>query len=1071
MGLFDSKKTETSKSSQSGKSWSDLSDDATNYWQNIQGRFSDPWTPVGLDPAQTAATQAQAGYASGLNPAFNTATSIGQSGITTADIQRFQNPYEDQVVRNTLDDMRYADSQALAQSNAAAAKAGALGGTAFGVRRNDLEDKFKEARDKTITGIRQQGFNTAADLAGRSAQTQVAGVGAASGVAGQMGNLTNQYYGMGAQNTAQRMQDAQMPYQIAQWGASTLGNLAGAGTQYQEGTNNTQTQTKAQPGIGNTIMNAAGMALKAYMASDERVKEDIIPIGESFDGQPIYEFNYKGDPRRTIGLLAQDVEERAPEAVTEVDGVKMVDYDRALKDSKPGRSMSGGGAVGGDSQGEKDPHSKFRSAFEAITGMLSKARGGAVSGLTPPGRAAGGPAMGVWDTTVTPAAAPASGNPAMSGLADDMMKFGKEDGQQKGGGSSHHQTSAALAQMLSGMRRPGRPFGGAVWGETGPEFEDNRPSGLEPPAYTSATPDPVARRELPPARAGSPFPSDEGALLTAIKGFEGYNPRAYGDYKQHSVGYGTRARHPGEVIDKGEAERRLADEVARARGIVDKFAPNIDPGTRAALTSLTYNAGDGWTRAGLGEAIRTGNMDEARRRFVQYNKAGGEELPGLVARRRAEAAWMGGLPPASGGASIPTSGRGEVVASGDATGSDDPKAFLDRLYPKSRMSAGLNSLADSMLAWKDPLFGSRTEGMAQHFAKKTADEASARMDALRADRQASQFAQRLARERDTALGVLDGQKTVDARRTEAAIANDAATQARQAAEAATKQEAVFLDRAGAVAQAIANDVDPTAAQAKWDALIRADPRYAELLKKGGIDPADHKAGAAYIQSIARGFKEQPKLGVTDLKQGEVKIFYDPKTGKEVGRLEGPGGVLKYEDKIKAEEGLRKEVNTYAKDYTTIRDATSTLERVAKAGTAFSDMATIFQYMKILDPGSVVREGEFANAQNAAGVPDQVVNMYNKALAGNFLNQKQREDIVARARDVATTKRTYYDGRLRQYSDLAKRSGLDPNNVILIEPKTEAEATSGAPAPGGAPVVPNPAQGLSDDEIKKRLGIP
>jgi hypothetical protein len=36
-------------------------------------------------------------------------------------------------------------------------------------------------------------------------------------------------------------------------------------------------------------------------------------------------------------------------------------------------------------------------------------------------------------------------------------------------------------------------------------------------------------------------------------------------------------------------------------------------------------------------------------------------------------------------------------------------------------------------------------------------------------------------------------------------------------------------------------------------------------------------------------------------------------------------------------------------------------------------------MKMLDPTSVVREGEFATAQNAASIPIKIVNMYNKAL--------------------------------------------------------------------------------------------
>lgn len=155
----------------------------------------------------------------------------------------------------------------------------------------------------------------------------------------------------------------------------------------------------------------------------------------------------------------------------------------------------------------------------------------------------------------------------------------------------------------------------------------------------------------------------EPQYLEAIKRREGYTPRAAWDYKQDSVGYGTRARYPGEVIDKDEAERRLAAELTSARSIVDKFAPNVDPGTRAALTSLTYNAGDTWTRSGLGQAIQSGDLDTARKLFVQYTKAGGEELPGLVKRRAEEVQWFGsGAPTAVAG--VPTQAAGGQTEAG-----------------------------------------------------------------------------------------------------------------------------------------------------------------------------------------------------------------------------------------------------------------------------------------------------------------------------------------------------------------------------------------------------------------------
>lgn len=76
-----------------------------------------------------------------------------------------------------------------------------------------------------------------------------------------------------------------------------------------------------------------GLGSAGIMASDRRVKEDIKEIGKTNDGQPLYRFRYKGSPMMTLGLMAQDVEQRDPEAVMEIGGVKHVDYGRALENA------------------------------------------------------------------------------------------------------------------------------------------------------------------------------------------------------------------------------------------------------------------------------------------------------------------------------------------------------------------------------------------------------------------------------------------------------------------------------------------------------------------------------------------------------------------------------------------------------------------------------------------------------------------------------------------------------------------------------------------------------------------
>lgn len=132
----------------------------------------------------------------------------------------------------------------------------------------------------------------------------------------------------------------------------------------------------------------------------------------------------------------------------------------------------------------------------------------------------------------------------------------------------------------------------------------------------------------------------------AIKGFEGYAAQPTWDYKQYSAGYGTKVQPGDENIPQDQLkavhEQRYQAELEKAAAHVDAINPNLPPGARAALTSLTYNAGPGWANSGLGEMVKAGNLEGAAQRFLQYNKAGGEVLPGLVARRAKEAAWFAG---------------------------------------------------------------------------------------------------------------------------------------------------------------------------------------------------------------------------------------------------------------------------------------------------------------------------------------------------------------------------------------------------------------------------------------------
>lgn len=146
----------------------------------------------------------------------------------------------------------------------------------------------------------------------------------------------------------------------------------------------------------------------------------------------------------------------------------------------------------------------------------------------------------------------------------------------------------------------------------------------------------------PPERTPPEIVADIPAnFFGAIKQTEGYSSRAKWDYKQNTNGFGTKAQSPNEVIDVATANRRFNAAIGKSASFVDSVNPNLDAGTRAALTSLTYNAGEGWADSGLGQKIKSGDLNGAKELFLQYNKAGGETNEGLVARRAREASWFG----------------------------------------------------------------------------------------------------------------------------------------------------------------------------------------------------------------------------------------------------------------------------------------------------------------------------------------------------------------------------------------------------------------------------------------------
>jgi len=94
-----------------------------------------------------------------------------------------------------------------------------------------------------------------------------------------------------------------------------------------------------------------------------------------------------------------------------------------------------------------------------------------------------------------------------------------------------------------------------------------------------------------------------------------------------------------------------------------------------------------------------------------------------------------------------------------------------------------------------------------------------------------------------------------------------------------------------------------------------------------------------------------------------------------------------------------------------------------------DIALIFSFMKTLDPGSTVREGEYATAKNAGSVPESVVNTYNQILNGKFLNDDQRKNFIETARKSYSGIAKEAETVANRYRSMAKDRGIPENLVV------------------------------------------
>lgn len=317
------------------------------------------------------------------------------------DLSGYLNPFTNEVVNRTLNDIATQGDRAGNEVRARAAAAGSFGGSRSALMELGTQENYAKAAGDASANLRNTGYVQAQNVAGLDADralradtsNQDASLRAAmanqdanlrAALGNQQADLSGAQLRLGA---AGQMAQSGTAQQNALLGAATgMQNAATAGQQY--GMNNINTlmgagavqqqnqqqqldsqyeqylrsigypvemlkvrqiplagalpsqQTSSGGGSGNTIGStlsgigsaATGIAAIAGMFSDRRVKTDIRRVGTLDNGLAVYAYRYAWGGPMQIGVMADEVEQVRPEAVsTTPEGIKMVNYDLATE--------------------------------------------------------------------------------------------------------------------------------------------------------------------------------------------------------------------------------------------------------------------------------------------------------------------------------------------------------------------------------------------------------------------------------------------------------------------------------------------------------------------------------------------------------------------------------------------------------------------------------------------------------------------------------------------------------------------------------------------------------------------
>lgn len=126
---------------------------------------------------------------------------------------------------------------------------------------------------------------------------------------------------------------------------------------------------------------------------------------------------------------------------------------------------------------------------------------------------------------------------------------------------------------------------------------------------------------------------------------------------------------------------------------------------------------------------------------------------------------------------------------------------------------------------------------------------------------------------------------------------------------------------------------------------------------------------------------------------------------------------------------------------TVLDSYASTQQLLKNPTPASDQALIYNYMKALDPNSVVRETEAETAAALGGLMERAKAQYTKLAGDGMLSDQQRADLAAQIRSLAESASARQATIDSDFTALASRRGVDAKDLRFVNRPLDEKTVS------------------------------